>query len=134
MPNLTIRKNYRVNLTRDQLFNAWISPETIIPPVSKIEVEPNVGGLLKLMVETPQGVSVMTGEFLTLSYPAQLVYTWEWDNDGEITQIVVDFNELPDGTEINIVHSGFQSEASRARHDVGWDSYVNGVIQKMQQT
>jgi len=132
--NLTIKKSYHVDLPRQQLFEAWISPDTVIAPVSKVEVEPSVGGFLRLTVETPQGNSVMYGEFLTLSYPDRLVYTWEWDQNGEVTQITVDFNELTDGTEIVIVHSGFQSEESRARHDVGWDSYVNGVIRKLQET
>ena len=107
MSNLTIHKKYKVNQPPERLFEAWVSPETIIPPVSKIEVEPKVNGFLKLIVESPQGTSVMQGKFRTVSYPTQLIYSWEWNNDGEITQITVDFNELTDGTEIVIVHSGF---------------------------
>lgn len=132
MTNLTIHKKYQVDFSPQQLFDAWISPDMVIPPVSKIEVDPKVGGFLKLTVETPDGNSVMVGEFLNLSRPSQLVYTWEWDNNGEITHITVDFKALADGTEIVIAHTGFQSEESRAMHDSGWDSYVNGVVQTLQ--
>ncbi|WP_420629372.1 SRPBCC family protein [Candidatus Leptofilum sp.] len=133
MSELTIHKKYSINLPPERLFEAWISPETVIPPVSKIEVDPKVGGFLHLIVESPQGSSIMKGEFLTVSYPAQLVYSWEWNSDGEVTQITVDFNKLANGTELLITHSGFQSEASRDTHDSGWDSYVAGVIQKLKE-
>ena len=57
------------------------------------------------------------------------MYTWEWDKNGEVTQIAVDFNETGDGTEIVLEHSGFQSEESKAMHDTGWDSYVAGLVE-----
>ena len=132
MSTLMIHKKYQANLSPEQLFTAWISPDTLIPPVSKIEVEPKVDGHLKLIVETPDGASIMQGKFLTLSYPTQLVYTWQWNNDDEITQVAVDFKRSARGTEIVVIHSGFQSETSRATHDTGWDAYVAGVVQKLQ--
>jgi uncharacterized protein YndB with AHSA1/START domain len=134
MTNLSIHKNYRVSLPTERLYEAWISPKTVIPPVSRIEVEPKVDGFLRLLVEMPQGTSVMNGRFLSLAYPTQLVYTWEWDNNGEVTTITVDFKAVTDGTEITITHVGFQSEASRATHDTGWDSYVAGVVALLQGT
>lgn len=132
MSNLSINKKYILNFPRTLLFEAWISPDTVIPPVSRIEVDPKVGGFLKLMVETPQGASTMVGEFLTVSYHKQLVYTWQWDNNGEITKITVDFKEVENGTEISISHAGFHSQSSQATHDTGWDSYINGLIEKLQ--
>lgn len=132
MTNLSITKTYNIDLPREQLYEAWISPETVIAPVSKIEVDPKVGGYLRLIAETPEGNSVMHGEFLVLAHPDQLVYTWEWDQNGEVTQITVDFRERAGGTEIMLNHTGFESEESRAMHDAGWDSYVDGVVQKLE--
>ncbi|KAA3647194.1 MAG: SRPBCC domain-containing protein [Chloroflexi bacterium] len=125
MSDLSIHKTYQLDLPRKQLFEAWISPDSVIPPASKIEVDPRVGGYYRLF----SGSSIMEGEFLTLNPPGQVVYTWEWDNNGEVTQITVDFKKTEDGTEIVLLHSGFQSEESRAMHDKGWDSYVAGLVE-----
>ena len=133
MTNLTIHKKYHVPFSSEQLYEAWISPKAVIPPVNRIEVEPKVDGFLKLMVEMPEGTSVMYGRFLSLTYPTQLVYTWEWDNNGEETQVAVDFKPTEDGTEITVNHTGFQGEASRATHDSGWDSYVAGITKLLSQ-
>ncbi len=132
MPDLTIHKQYQINLPKEKLFEAWVSPDTVISPVDRIEVEPREGGVMRLIVDMPEGESVMTGKFQTFSYPSHLVYSWEWDNDGEITQIEVTFNEIDSGTEVNIIHSGFIRQESLARHDAGWDSYVEGVVQLLQ--
>lgn len=128
MPNLDIAKVYEIDLPREQLFNAWISPDTIISPVSKIEIEPQVGGFMKLFVETPQGMSQMHGVFHLCQYPERLKYSWEWNQDGEVTQIDVHFVKTATGTRIEIAHTGFHSKASRSTHDSGWDAYVDGVV------
>ncbi|MEM7345009.1 MAG: SRPBCC domain-containing protein [Chloroflexota bacterium] len=132
MSKSTIEKNYQVPFSRERLFEAWISPDTVIAPVSKVEVDPKINGYLRLMVEMPDGAAIMEGKFLTVSYPTQLVYSWEWDGDGEVTEVTVTFKANTMGTEIVVLHSGFQSEESRGRHDVGWDSYVDGVVQRLQ--
>ncbi|MEM7111367.1 MAG: SRPBCC domain-containing protein [Chloroflexota bacterium] len=129
MTNLAISKSYEIALPRKQLFDAWISPKTVIAPVSRIEVLPQAGGFLKLFVETPEGVSQMHGVFQTFERPERLQYSWEWDENGEVTQIDVRFVEISGGTRIEIEHTGFRSAASRETHDSGWDSYVAGVVE-----
>lgn len=131
MTDLKISKTYKVKLPRDQLFKAWVSPDTIIPPVCKIEVVPKTGGYLKLIVETPQGISQMFGVFQSIHFPDQLLYSWEWNNDGEVTQVAVKFIEENDITRVEITHSGFQHEESRETHDAGWDAYIAGVEQML---
>ena len=67
-------------------------------------------------------------------------YTWEWNNDGEITEIDVKFSNGRQGNDnchIELEHIGFQKETSRKMHDDGWDNYISGfekhLLKKMQE-
>ena len=52
---------------------------------------------------------------------------WEWNDDGDVTQITVMFSDHGSGTEVQLRHSGFTSAESLAMHDDGWDSYIKGL-------
>ena len=129
-----INKYYLVPFSRQAVFEAWVSPETVIPPVTKVEIDPRVGGSLKLLVESPDSTSTMTGKFKVVEPLEKLVYTWEWDKSGEFTTATVTLNETEKGTKININHSGFSHEKSRFTHDARWDSYVEGMVQLLAKT
>lgn len=128
MANLSIHKRYILNYARDIVFDAWVSSEAVIAPVTAIEVDPRVGGIYKLTVDGERP-SHMVGKYLEFDRPSKLVYTWEWNKDGEVSQITVQFKEHEDGTELIIDHSDFAKESSRNSHDTGWDSYVSGLTQ-----
>lgn len=123
----TISKRYHINHSPKNVFNAWISPQSVIAPVTRIEVEPKEGGVYRLFVESKEGTSVMNGEFSTFLQNKKLVYSWEWDNNGEQTIISVEFTSSGEETIIDLTHSGFQSETSFKMHDNGWDSYIEGI-------
>ena len=124
---MQITKQYRIKHPAEKLFNAWISPHSIITPVSRIEVDPKEGGYYRLYVDSADGTSVMNGEFSTFQPYEKLVYSWEWDKSGEKTIISVNFTSSGEQTIIDLTHSGFQSETSFKMHDSGWDSYIEGI-------
>ena len=43
-----------------------------------------------------------------------------------IGEVAVTFQPHPDGTEVNITHSGFKSSTSYDSHASGWDNYIDG--------
>ncbi|PKG99415.1 hypothetical protein CXF95_09235 [Paraglaciecola sp. MB-3u-78] len=53
-------------------------------------------------------------------------YIWEWDHDGDVSEIDVTFSATHKGTTVLIEHSGFQKQQSIAMHDQGWSSYIDG--------
>ena len=131
MSALSITKKYRVAIPPEQFFSAWVSPEMTIAPVSQIECDPRVGGYYRLIVISADGRSRMEGKFLEFKRPERLVYSWEWDNNGEQTEIVVTFRKITEGTEVILTHHGFLSESSHAMHDDGWDAYIEGLVKRI---
>ena len=63
-----------------------------------------------------------------------LIYTWRWNDDDEVTTIDVEFSANAAGCKIDLKHLGFASEQSRALHDSGWDSYIKGLQEFMENT
>ncbi len=109
------------------VYAAWVSSETIIPPATAMEIEPRVGGHYRLIINTPDFKSRCEGTFLIVELEQRVVYSWQWQGDEEVTKIDVRFHEAGEGTKITIVHLGFTSEQSRTNHDQGWDSYLDGL-------
>ncbi len=67
------------------------------------------------------------GEFMEVSPPERLAYTWSWDEGPEAAMagserslVVVEFVEDGDGTEVVLTHTGFTSAESRDNHEHGW--------------
>jgi uncharacterized protein YndB with AHSA1/START domain len=120
---MNINRTYLINYPVDVVFASWISPKTIIAPAFELEIVPELGGIYKLIM--PDGMS-MNGKFLSFKENQYLHYTWKWDGDEEETEVQVKFKAHPEGTQIDITHSGFKSESSKDSHLVGWDNYVNG--------
>jgi len=123
-----IQKNYSLPYPLETVYKSWISSDTVIPPATRMDITPEVGGELILWVESPQFNACMRGVFKEIIHNKKLVYSWEWNSDGEITQVEVLFTENGDGCDISLSHSNWQKEESYQMHDTGWDSYIQGLI------
>lgn len=126
-----ISKTYHSQLTPQQLYQAWLSPEMTIDPVTKMEVEAKVGGVLRLYAESPDGTFVMRGKLLELQENQKIRYAWKWDETPEETLVTVIFHSNDGKTEISLTHEGFETEESRKAHDSGWDQYFTGLQKKI---
>ncbi len=121
-----IRKQYLINSSIEHVYQSWISNETIVPPAIKMDITPVVGGQYILISNFGMGELTMTGTFKEIIPNKKLVYTWEWNNDGNETLVTVLFSEANETTRLDISHSGFTDPQSLAMHDMGWDSYIDG--------
>lgn len=99
-----------------------------------MDINPVVGGHYRLFMETPDFTSSNEGVFIDVKPNSHLKYTWEWNKDGKVTEISVDFVPVGAGTEVKIVHSGFQDAKELAMHDSGWDSYIDGLARYLERT
>lgn len=117
---------YQVPYALAQVYAAWVSSATVIPPATAMDIEPRVGGHYRLLMETPNFTGRNEGTFSAVEPNQRVCYSWEWNGDGEVTQVDVQFAARGAGTEVKINHSGFTSAASRDTHRSGWDSYMEG--------
>jgi len=113
--------------TPEQVYAAWVSSDTVIPPATKMDVKPVVGGHYRLTAQNETLTMHNEGRFIEVTPKAHLRYTWQWLGDEEITEIEVTFSAHENGTQLRLQHGGFLTVASRTNHDNGWNSYVAGL-------
>lgn len=123
---MELTKQYEIPFTKDVVYTAWVSSNTVIPPATAMDIDPVVGGHYRLLMQTPEFTGKNEGSFSLVEPSERVVYTWEWNGDGEVTEIDVRFEATPSGTTISIHHTGFNSEESVTNHDGGWDGYMVG--------
>jgi len=125
---MIIIKTYELPFSREKVYANWLSSKTIIAPATSMDILPQVGGHYRLIMSTPEFVSKNEGVFLIVEPISHVRYTWEWNHDGEVTEIDVKFSSSGLGTVIIIEHSGFTKQQSVDMHEHGWDSYIEGLI------
>jgi uncharacterized protein YndB with AHSA1/START domain len=118
---------------RQAVFDAWTSPEVLRrwwpagsdwdTPVAQVDVR--VGGKLRLVMRSPDGQEFGgSGEYVEITPPEHLVFTWTWDGheEHEGSQVVeVEFYERSDGTTtVVLTNRGLRDEESKRSHEEGW--------------
>ena len=122
-------KRYIIPASVKTVYSAWISPNTLVPPATRIEIDPIVGGNLVIHTKFCDVGSEMRGRFLAIEPYKRLVYNWEWNQDGQVSQVTVNFSGIgSDRTKIVLSHSGFRNSESATLHSDGWEHYFEGFI------
>jgi uncharacterized protein YndB with AHSA1/START domain len=119
----TISKSYVIEFPLELVFSKWVAEDTVVPPAERMEIEPRIGGAYKLFMP---GGGVMEGVFSEFAENEHVTYSWNWVGSDETTEADVTFRSHPNGTEVQITHSGFESSTSHDNHASGWDSYIEG--------
>lgn len=123
---ISFQKQYELPFPPLVVYTAWVSSDTVIAPATAMDINPVVGGHYRLLMESTDHAAKNEGEFLIVEPGKHVRYTWEWNGDGEISEIDVTFAAKASGTVIDLVHSGFKKQESADMHDAGWDSYIAG--------
>ncbi len=128
---INIVKTWSLPFPLETVYDAWVSSSTVIPPATRMDVCPIVGGHYRLFMETPDFVGRNEGEFLLVEPNSRVRYTWEWNGDGEVTTIDVTFEGTEHGTDVRLSHDGFATQESADTHNSGWDSYIEGFTEHL---
>lgn len=129
--------------SRARVFEAWTHPEVLrrwwgAGPTwtsPSIDVDLRPGGRYRLAMEDPDAgaVYVVGGEYLEVSPPERLVYTWQWETPGSpsgdlTTTVTVEFHEASgDRTTVVLTHTGFADADQRDRHSEGWQACIDNL-------
>jgi uncharacterized protein YndB with AHSA1/START domain len=122
------------------VFDAWTSTEVLRrwwpagpdwdTPV--VEVDVRLGGKLRLVMRRPDGQEFGgSGEYLEITPPERLVFTWTWDGQEErdgLQLVEVEFKGGPDGTTtVVLTNRGLRDEESRRSHEEGWQASFDNL-------
>ena len=124
---MDIEKVYDMPFSPEAVYAAWVSSDTVIPPATAMDINPVVGGHYRLVVKSDEWDTQNEGKFLEVEENKHLRYTWEWNQDGDVTEIEVTFAASPAGTRLTLAHRGFTSQDSYDNHATGWDGYIKGL-------
>jgi len=96
--------------------------------VSSLNFQPQVGERYRIEMQPRDGAAFfITGEFRDVDAPAQLAYTFAYeepDEDDIETLVSLTLRDLAGSTEVVLMQGPFKTEARRALHRDGWlDSF-----------
>lgn len=127
MVRLEVRRVIRA--PRERVFDAWLDTEAIRKwwpsesfDAGAIVVDPREGGRYELGLQPKDGGEgfAAVGEYRTVDRPARLEFSWSWTHGPMDTVVTIRFEEVDDGTEVVLTHTGFPDRASRDQHEQGW--------------
>lgn len=144
---LTVRVTKNIRAPREVVFDAWLSAEsrrnwweTGRPEgLHHCTVDPRVGGLYCMKQigspDAPEGFApdyewIMEGRFVEITRPRRIVFTWNVNHipperDGLVT---LDFDEIPGGTRITLLHENLPTQKTRDDTQKGWE-HLLGCLQ-----
>jgi uncharacterized protein YndB with AHSA1/START domain len=113
------------------VFDAWTSPEVMRRwfhcahdwDTPEAEVDPRVGGQVRVVMRKPDGTEVEAhGEYTLIDRPHRLAMTWAFDDDPSNTQLIeLSFSESHGSTTVVMINSGISTAERRDAQDWGWN-------------
>jgi uncharacterized protein YndB with AHSA1/START domain len=105
----------RFNASAERVYDAWLDPEWIgrwmygpnvrEERIVRLGLEPRVGGSFSFVVDRAGTEIDHVGEYLELSRPRRLVFTWATrDSLPDISRVTVEIVPLDTGCELTLVH------------------------------
>ena len=93
-----------------------------------LEMDPRPGGIFRL---DPNGRELIRGEYLEVTPPHRLVFTWGWEEgDARVPagSTIVEIDLIPQGagTLLRLTHRNLPSEGEvRSQHEFGWSHHLS---------
>jgi uncharacterized protein YndB with AHSA1/START domain len=100
-----------LNVAPERVFNAWLDADTIrqwfgpgLGEMTRVDVDPRVGGTFWLVQRRGEQDAVHTGEYLELDRPRRLVFTWRTPPSDEQSRVVIEVAPAPGGSDVTVTH------------------------------
>ena len=113
--------------SRSALREWWCPPGWI---AGEIEIDLRPGGTYRIEMRRIGGDErvAVRGEFLEVTPPRRLVYTWIWEGafaEMAPTLVTVEIDGSPDETLLTLRHENFVDPGTRHQHRTGWIAACN---------
>ncbi len=119
----------------ERVFDAFLDPALVplwfapgLGPMTRVEVDARPGGRFHFDQRRQSGVVAHSGTYEVIDRPRQLVFTWEVEGSGGISQVSLDFVPHKGGTLVCVTHAlGAGFEAYVERTEGGWTRMLEGL-------
>ncbi len=122
----------------ERVFAAWSDPAQLVQwwgprgfSVAHSDIDARPGGRWQTTLLSPEGSEHhVSGEFIEISAPRRLVFTWAWSENGirgHETTVTVELRPRDGGTELTLSQQEFESGRSRDLHGDGWRSSLDSL-------
>ncbi len=130
-----LRIDRHFNVVPERVFDAWLDCDgvgkwlfaTPAGQMTRIEIDPRVGGKF-IIVERRDGEDVEhVGEYLELDRPRRLVFSFAVPKySSQSTRVSIDIAPSPTGCELTLTHEGVPAEWVE-RTEQGWTMILEGL-------
>jgi uncharacterized protein YndB with AHSA1/START domain len=104
----------------------WWGPEGVV--CTAAEVDLRVGGGYRIANQFPDGTTEwISGEFLSIEPPRELVFSWRLGAAETAERVTVRFEPHGAQTEVIVTHERIRGDRTRDRHEQGWDGCLKGL-------
>ncbi len=132
MSELSLNVSRTIKAPIESVFNAWLDPEMIakfmIPAkgviVPKAETDAREGGRFDIIMVAGEKEMPHGGEYKKISPYSQIAFTWESPFSIEGSVVTLNFSQVEEGTNVELIHVKFPDEESRANHEGGWTAIL----------
>jgi len=135
MTDLSLTCKRTIKASPEQVYNAWLSPETMMKFMSpgpnmhvrEARADAKVGGRFFVMMVGETDLP-HEGSYKVLTPHSRIVFTWEAPWSAPDTQVELLFAPVDGGTEVTLTQVKFITEESRDNHIGGW----TGILGKLE--
>lgn len=129
--------NRFINAPRSRVYAAWTDPAQLKEwwgpegvRTRNFTADVRVGGAYRWELFNKEGEEMTVhGEYRELVPEKRIVFTWQWEDDEDweerLSVVTIELSDRDGGTEVRLTHVQLPSEASRDRHDEGWNSVLD---------
>jgi uncharacterized protein YndB with AHSA1/START domain len=126
-----------INAPRNRIYAAWTDPAQLKEwwgpegvRTRNFTADARIGGTYRWDLFNQEGEEMSVhGEYRELVPGKKIVFTWQWEDDEaweeRLSIVTVELSDHKGGTEVRLTHVQLPSEASRDRHNEGWNSVLD---------
>jgi len=141
MTDLKLNIEKIINAPIEKVFDAWLNPKMLskfmrgLPDMADtdVEIDAREGGHFTFIMHLGDEKIPHTGEYLEISRPDKLVFTWASQYSVvDNSTVTLNFIKIDDNkTNILLTHVKFIDEAARSGHEEGWSNVLDKLNEVM---
>ena len=141
MSELELTINRTIPASREAVFNAWLSPDTLAKFMTtpmggtkptQVTNNPVTGGRFSIVMMNGDKEIPHAGTYLEIDPHSRLVFTWESPYSLDDSVVTIDLTEpKPGTTDLSLRHVKFRSVEARDGHKEGWSAIVGNLVEAL---